>query len=175
MKLNPKLSVPKIASTIADKCKKHVNPETIRRIIRRAEYNGRVAWRKSLINEQNRKILLQFARERYLKQETWWTDVIFCDESKFYLFGSDGRTMVWRKPNEELKKLNLHATVKHGDGGVMVWGCFSASGVGNLVFIEGTLNKEGYVKILQDNVLQSPEKMGLGHHFKFWRYNDPKH
>ncbi len=104
VKLNPKLSAPKIASNIADECKKHVNPETILRIIRRAGYNGRVAWRKPLINEQNRKICLQFAREHYLKQETWWRDVIFYDESKFNLFGPDGRTTVWRKPNEELKK-----------------------------------------------------------------------
>ncbi len=49
----------------------------------------------------------------------------------------------------------------------MVWGCFSASSVGNRVFIEGILNKEGYLKILRDNVLPSAEKIGLGHHFKF--------
>ncbi len=82
--------------------------------------------------------------------------------------------MVCQKPNEELKKLNLYATVKHGGGGVMVWGCFSTSVVGTLVFIESTLNKEGYSKILRDNVLQSAEKMGLGHHFKFWQDNDLK-
>ncbi len=73
----------KIASNIADECKKHVNPKTICRIIRRAGYNGRVAKRKPLINERNRKIRLQFAREHHLKQERWWHDVIFCDESKF--------------------------------------------------------------------------------------------
>ncbi len=83
--------------------------------------------------------------------------------------------MVWQKPNEELKNLNLRATVKDVGGGVMVWGCFSTSGVGNLVFIEGTLNKEGYFKILRDNILQSAKKMDLGHHFKFWQDNDPKH
>ncbi len=56
VKLNPKLSAPKIASNIEDECKKHVNPETIRRIIRRAGYNGQVARRKPFINERNRKI-----------------------------------------------------------------------------------------------------------------------
>ncbi len=144
-----------------------MNPETIRRIIRQAGYNGRVASRKPFINERNCKIRLQFTWEHYLKQETWWHDVTFCDESKFNLLGFDGRTIVWRKPNEELKKLHLHTTVRYGGGGVRVWGCFSTSGVENLVFIEGALNKEGYLKILRDNVLQSVEKMGLGHHFKF--------
>ncbi len=56
-----------------------------------AGYNGRVAKRKPLINKRNRKIRLQFTREHYLKQETWWQVVIFCDESKFNLSGSDGR------------------------------------------------------------------------------------
>ncbi len=61
VKLNQKLSAPKITSNIADECKEHVNPETIRRIIRRAGYNGRVARRKPLINERNRKLRLLFA------------------------------------------------------------------------------------------------------------------
>ncbi len=56
-----------------------------------------------------------------------------------------------------------------------MWGCFSTSGVGNLVFIEGTLNKEGYLKIFRYNVLQSAQKMGLGYRFKCWQDNDPKH
>ncbi len=52
VKLNPKLSAPKFASNIADECKKHVNPETNCRIIRRAGYNGQVAGRKPLINDK---------------------------------------------------------------------------------------------------------------------------
>ncbi len=47
--------------------------------------------------------------------------------------------MVRRKPNEEVKKLNLHTTVKHDGGGVMVWGCFSASNLGNLTVQFGIL------------------------------------
>ncbi len=42
-----KVKCTKDASNIADECKKHVNPaKTIRRVIRRAGYNGRVARRK---------------------------------------------------------------------------------------------------------------------------------
>ncbi len=32
------------------------------------------------------------------------------------------------------------STVKHGGGSVMVWGCMSAAGTGELQFIEGTMN-----------------------------------
>ncbi|KAJ4447687.1 hypothetical protein ANN_09695 [Periplaneta americana] len=62
--------------------------------------------------------------------------LFFSDENKFNVFGSDGRQMVWRKPKEEMKTKNLRATVKHGRGNVMIWGCMSASVVGELVFIE---------------------------------------
>ncbi|VVC27140.1 Paired domain,Homeobox domain-like,Winged helix-turn-helix DNA-binding domain [Cinara cedri] len=59
------------------------------------------------------------------------------DENKFNIFGSDGRVMVWRKPNKQMDCKHLCPTVKHGGGNVLVWGCMSATGVGNLVFING--------------------------------------
>ena len=48
------------------------------------------------------------------KDSAFWKNVILSDESKFNLFGSDGRQMVWRKVNKE----NLLPTVKHG---VVLW------------------------------------------------------
>ncbi|GBL81502.1 hypothetical protein AVEN_143760-1 [Araneus ventricosus] len=54
------------------------------------------------------------------------------NESKYNVFGSDGKQMVWRKPNTELEMKNPTPSVKHGGGSQMVWGCMSAVGVGNL-------------------------------------------
>lgn len=66
-------------------------------------------------------------------------------------------------------------TVKHGGGSVMVWGCMVASGVGNLVFIESTMNKFDYLNILKANVVPSIEKLGLSRNWIFQQDNDPKH
>lgn len=101
--------------------------------------------------------------------------MLFTDESKFNLHGSDGKVMVWRKPNTELDSANLQPTVKHGGGSVMVWGCMSASGVGELVFIEGMMTKEVYLDILRENLHRSAEKLGIRGTFKFYQDNDPKH
>lgn len=74
-----------------------------------------------------------------------------------------------------MKTQNLRPTVKFGGGCQMVWGCISASGVGNLVFIDEKMNKWGYLNILKNNVKQSAEKMGILNTFKFYADNDPKH
>ena len=35
-------------------------------------------------------------------------------------------------------------TVKHGGGGIMVWGCMMTKGVGHLALVSGNLNSTGY-------------------------------
>ena len=57
---------------------------------------------------------------------------------------------MWRKPNEALKKQYLLLTVKYGGGSIMVWGCFSWHGVGNLAPIHGIMTADKYVDILTE-------------------------
>ena len=47
------------------------------------------------------------------------------------------------------------ATVKHGGGGVMAWGCFAVDTVCDLFRIQGTLNQHGYHSILQQYAIPS--------------------
>uniref|UniRef100_T1HWL8 Dimer_Tnp_hAT domain-containing protein n=1 Tax=Rhodnius prolixus TaxID=13249 RepID=T1HWL8_RHOPR len=77
---------------------------------------------------------------------------------------SDGRVMGWRKANAELEKKNLQPTLKGfkapplgGGGSVMVWGWMSASGFGELVFIDGMMDKIVYSNILKNNLEKVPK------------------
>ena len=124
---------------------------------------------------RNRKFRIESAVYHLKKDESWWNVVIFRDESKFNLFGSDERVMVWCKPNTELKPQNLKPTVKHGGGNVMVWGGISSKSVGKFLFIDGIMKQHSYLKILNDYLKQSAEKMGIKDIFKLYRDNDPKH
>ena len=77
----------------------------------------------------------------------------FSDESKFLLIGSDGKTYVHRKVDEELLPKCLKASVKFGGGSVMVWGMISRDGVGPLVQLQGKLNGGVYKQLVKDHVL----------------------
>ncbi|GFY34920.1 transposable element Tc1 transposase [Trichonephila clavipes] len=110
---------PKIAARTSNTLGRSVSAETVRRVLRKAGYNGRVARKKNLIGKRNRVKRLIFAKEHILKPRQFWNEVIFSDESKFNIFGSDRRRMVWRKPNTLHHLKHTIPTVKHGGGSVM--------------------------------------------------------
>ncbi|GBN12751.1 Transposable element Tc1 transposase [Araneus ventricosus] len=73
-----------------------------------------------------------------------------------------------------LNPKNLVGTGKYGGGCFLVWGCMSASGLGNLVFIDGIMNHALYLSILRDLKLSS-QNLGIGNNFVFYEDNDSKH
>lgn len=172
---SPFTSAPELAADLASTSGKIVHPQTIRNVLHSSEIYGRAPRKKPLISEGNRQKRLAFAKEYVNKPIGFWNSVIFSDESKFNLFGSDGKKYVWRKSGTELLAKNLRPTVKHGGGNRMVWGCMAASGVGNLVFIEGRMKATDYIDILRDNLKESAVKLGLSGSFVFQQDNDPKH
>ncbi|GFU89245.1 transposable element Tc1 transposase [Trichonephila clavipes] len=120
IKIDPKLSVVKLAAETSRIMGRSVSAETVRNVIRHAGYSSRVARKKPFISLQNQKKRLEFTKTHQLKTDNFWKKVIFSDESKFNIFGSDGRRTV-------LDPKNLHPTVKHGGGSVMVWGCMASN------------------------------------------------
>ncbi len=47
----------------------------------------------------------------------------------------------------------------------MVWGCISAYGMGSLDVLEGTMNAERYVKVLEQYMLLSRQRLLQQHGF----------
>ena len=103
-----------------------------------------------------------------------WSKVLFTDESKFDLFGSNRRTFVRRLANERYKKECLTPTVKHGGGNIMVWGGISTKGVTQLKRVEGIMDKKMYHSILVYRAIPEGKRL-LGKGFVFQEDNDPKH
>lgn len=57
----------------------------------------------------------------------------------------------------------------------MVWGAFSARGVGKLRFIDTTMDKHMYLDILKNDLMESVRMLGLEDSFYLVQDNDPKH
>ena len=86
--------------------------------------------------------------------EDFWNKVIRSDETIIYIFVRNKRTRVWREKDAAFKPCNTISTVKFGGGSVMIWGCFSANGVGGLEIIERKMNTVKY-----DDILSSKTKI----------------
>ncbi len=80
---------------------------------------------------------------------------------------------MWQQTGEEYKDKCVLPTVKHGGGSVMVWGCMGAAGIGELQFIEGTMNANMYCDILKQSMIPSLRRLGCVAVFQ--HDNDPKY
>ncbi|GFW80604.1 transposable element Tc1 transposase [Trichonephila clavipes] len=87
--------------------KKTLREDTIRKILKKAGYHGRVTRKKPRISAVNTEKRLDFANEHVNKSPQFWEKVLFSDESKFCMFGLKGRKLVWRKRGTALEKVNL--------------------------------------------------------------------
>ncbi len=76
---------------------------------------------------------LKFAND----SEENWMKVLWSDETKIQLFGINSTHRVWRRRNAVYDPKNTIPTVKHGGGNIVLWGCFSAKGTGQLHCIKG--------------------------------------
>ncbi|GFV61025.1 transposable element Tcb1 transposase [Trichonephila clavipes] len=89
-----------------------MNSITERRVIHQVKIDPKISAPKIAASTSN-------TLGRSVSAETVWNEVIFSDESKFNIFGSDGRRMVSRKPNTSHHPKHTIPTVKHGGGSVM--------------------------------------------------------
>ena len=70
---------------------------------------------------------LRFATAHGDKDRTFWTNVLWSDETEMDLFGHYDHRYVWKKKRKACKLKNTIPTVTHGGD---IVGCFAAEGTG---------------------------------------------
>ncbi len=81
-----------------------------------------------------------------------WKSVLWSDESKFdILVRNHGRRVLRAKEEGDLPACYQCSVQKPAS--LMVWGCISAYGMGSLHVLEGTMNAERYIKVLEQHML----------------------
>ena len=153
-----------------------VSTGTVQRELKRIGFKAKKKIKKPLLTPKHRKQRLEFAK----KYENWtfaeWSKVIWTDESKINLIGSDGIRYLWKKAGEGISDRDFIPTVKYGSGKLLFWGCFSSSGVGKIVKIDGIMGAKHCIDILNNGYL--PSLRGWRKQIRstlFMQDNDPKH
>ena len=95
---------------------------------------------------------LKFATEHVIWTEGQWDCNHFSDESKFNLFGCDGRRFVRRSPKERYSSQCTKSSVKFRGGRIMVFGMISAASTRSLFKLRDKINATVYKAILKKHV-----------------------
>jgi transposase len=132
--------------------------------------------KRPLLSKRHRKERMDFA----LAHQDWtvedWKKVVWSDETKINRLGSDGRKWVWKKAGEGLSDRLVEGTLKFGGGSLMVWGCMLWEGVGYACKIDGRMDGDLYIQILEDDLQASLKDYGKSANgIIFQQDNDPKH
>lgn len=174
IKKDRKLNLHEIHENFIDSTSTNVCEKTVSNYLHEQGFYGRVGIRKPLVTEVNRKKRLAWAKER----KEWvdeWNNVIWSDESKFELFRGNGKRWVWRQPHEKYDIDCLIPTVKSGQQGIMVWGCFTKNGLGPLVRLEGKITAVVYINMLENFLLPYMDTLDNQENYIFQEDNAPIH
>ena len=128
-----------------------VGTKTVQRFLHANNMKRRVVRKKMVITEVNRKRRLSWClSKRKLTVNNFWNTVIFSDESQVVI-GENHRIYVWRTPSEAYLP-ECMCPQRQRRVAVMVWGCITYSGVGTLCMVEGNINAQKYIDIIDEHL-----------------------
>src|ERR1700722_10518557 len=153
-----------------------LSAQTVHRSLKAAGLKAVAKKKKPFLSKRHKKERMDFA----LAHQDWtvedWKKVVWSDETKINRLGSDGRKWVWKKAGEGLSDRLVQGTQKFGGGSVMVWGCMLWDGPGYACKIDGRMDGDLYLKILEDDLQASLSYYGKSAgDVIFQQDNDPKH
>ncbi len=133
---------------------KPLSVNTIRRAICRCQLKLCHAKRKPYENMVQKRHRVLWAKAHLKWTVSKWKSVLWSDESKFdILVGNHRRCVLRAKEQGDLPACHQRSVQKPAS--LMVWGYISAYSMGSLHVLEGTMNAERYIKVLEQHMLPS--------------------
>ncbi len=133
---------------------KPLSVNTIRRAFCRWQLKLYHAKRKSYVNIVQKRHRVLWAKAHLKWTVSKWKSVLWSDESKFdILVGNYGRHVLRAKEEGDLPACYQLSVQKPAS--LMVWGCISTYCMGSLHVLEGTMNAESNIKVLELHMFPS--------------------
>jgi len=136
----------------------------IRRRLHKLELKRLVACR-NILSERARKARLDWCKRH---QNTNFSVWIFSDECAFEV-GDCSAPKRARVTREKGTKYAPYCVVQGGVKSrqkVMIWGCITANGESRFEFVDGTMNEEEYIRVLQEYLVDLLDSMPLAARMK---------
>lgn len=171
---NRKTNINELHENFVSSTSINISKITLRRYLHKLNIYGRIGVKKPFVNAANRMKRLSWAKKR----KDWvdeWEKIIWSDESRFVVFGGDGKRYVWRTVDEKYDPKCLIPTFKSGQESVMIWGCFTKNKLGPLVRLEGRVTANIYIEMLENYLLPFINDLENKNDYTFQEDNAPIH
>ena len=142
-----------------------VSPSTVHNRINEAKLKCVVVRKKLLLTGKAKTARKKWCRAHLNWSNDQWDSILWSDESYFTL-KFEGKQMVYVFPGQENSARTIASTDWH-QLKIMIWGCFSAHGVGKLYLCEGTMNQHKYMEVIRDYMVPSGRDLFDGEPFIF--------
>ncbi|KAG1135125.1 hypothetical protein G6F37_013173 [Rhizopus arrhizus] len=103
------------------------------KLLKSMNFKAKIKAKKPLLSKQHKERRLAWAMAHKVWTTDNWRRMVFSDETKINVFGSDGCKYYWSRPDDVLQPHHLNLTVKDGQESVMVWVVLLMMALGILV------------------------------------------
>ena len=79
IKRNSRINSQKLCQLVQFSTGKNIFNETVRQVLHRHGYHGRVPWKRPLVSRKNKLLRLKFIKEHVNKGHEFWNKVIWSD------------------------------------------------------------------------------------------------
>jgi transposase len=147
------------------------------KLLKSLNFQAEIKKKKPFLNKKHMIQRLNWAKAHQSWTKDDWKRMIFSDETKINVWGSDSCKYFWRRPDDKLQFHHLDHTVKHGGGSLMMWGRIAYDGSGYACQIyDGTMKKEDYIHILETTLKDTMDWHGYDPKTIYFQQDkDPKH
>lgn len=160
----------KSAKKIANSAGVSISSFTAQRELKRNSFRYSKIHVIEFLKEEHCQKRIKFAENHVYWSQEKWNQVVFSDEKKWNLTGSDSYVSLW-KENKKTYRIEAEKKLRRG---IMVWGAISSTGTIVLVRISGKLNSSRYCEMLENGLLNQTEGI-LPQNFIFMQDNAPVH